>query len=283
MCSSVLSLVQRYMAEGPSGIPDKWPVCQQSQRNGGRSKMMRLLVLSFFMLAWLTACARHRQANSNCAWPNETGAEPLNLNDPSQRQQLGGDAEFAEDLAIRYADAHWGLHTRHFEGIAEYERARNECMAGLFKAIGSSHDVTEEEVRRSLGHRRGDFDLAVVLSFSLFYAWGTSVLARWLYRLYAPGEELTTVLIMTAFASLIASTAGVMLGEVWSGILEAYRIGNGHMSYRFARIPWTHHRLGLFIGGVVLFWLVAASQRRNVMTARSRASLELARRTGTKA
>lgn len=222
-----------------------------------------ILCLCLLLFGCLPACMSHRQPNSDCEWPKEADAEPLNLNQASQRQHVSDDAEFAEDLAIRYADSHRGLHTNHFEGTAEYERARDACMAALFKVIGSSHTVTEEEVRQSLGHRHNGFDLAIMLSFSLLYAWIVSILARWLCQLYGPGEELTTIVTMTTLASALVSAAGVMLGEVWSGFWEMFRIGNGHMSYRFARIPWTHHRLGLFIAGVVLFWLIAGLYRRN--------------------
>ncbi|MBV9501006.1 MAG: hypothetical protein JO138_16675 [Acidobacteriaceae bacterium] len=225
---------------------------------------VRLSGFLVLVLSCLTACVRHREPNSDCRWPSETGAKPLNLKLASQRQHLSDDAEFAEDLAIRYADTHRGLHTSHFEGIEEYERARDECMAALFETIGTSHDVKEQEVRRSLGHRRHGFDSAVILSFTLFYTCLTSVFARRLHRLYGPREERTTVAVMITIASLLASTAGLMLGEVWSGILESFRIGNGHMSYRLARIPWVHHRLALFISGVILFWVVAAFQRRNI-------------------
>ncbi|MGA8027698.1 MAG: hypothetical protein WB992_11175 [Bryobacteraceae bacterium] len=139
-------------------------------------------------------------------------------------------------------------------------------MAGLFKVIGNSHGVTEQEVRRSLGHRRAGIDLAVILSFFLLYGWAASMLARWLCRLYGSGESFTTIVVMTAVASVMASTVGVMLGEEWSGIFEAFRIGNGHMSYRAMRIPWTQHRLGLFVAGIVLFLLIAVFHRRRVAT-----------------
>jgi len=63
---------------------------------------------------------------------------------------------------------------------------------------------------------------------------------------------------MIAYTSVVASVVGVLLGEVWSDLMENIRLGNGHLSYRLERIPWSHHRLGMFVGGVVLFWLLAA-------------------------
>ncbi len=203
-------------------------------------------------LACLTACAQHPPPNSNCQWPKETHAKALNLSQNSERQHLSDDAEFAEDLAIRYSDA----------GGA---RGRDTCMMELFQVIAHTHKVSQDDVRRSLGHRRVSFDLAVILSFAVLYGCGASLLVRWLYRIYGPREELTTVVIMTTVASLIASTVGLMFGEVWSGILEALRIGNGHMSYRATRIPWAQHHLGLFVAGIVVFLLIAGFHHRSLL------------------
>ncbi len=216
------------------------------------------IVSCIVVLACLTACSQHPPPNSNCQWPNETNAKALKPGQNTDRQHLSDDAEFAEDLAIRYSDSC----CKNFDGSSEGARARDTCMAALFHVIASVHNVSPDDVRRSLTHRRVSFDLAVILSFAVLYGCGASLLVRWLYRIYGAGEELTTVVIMTAVASAIASTVGVMFGEVWSGILEALRIGNGHMSYRATRIPWTQHRLGLFIGGIVVFLLIAVVYRR---------------------
>ena len=51
-------------------------------------------------------------------------------------------------------------------------------MAALFKVIGSSHGVPEEQIRRSLGHRRIDLDLAVILCFAVLYGCVANVIAR---------------------------------------------------------------------------------------------------------
>ncbi len=45
---------------------------------------------------------------------------------------------------------------------------------------------------------------------------------------------------MTTVGSLLTSSAGVMLGEVWPGILESLRIGNGDMSFRAASTGAAH-------------------------------------------
>jgi hypothetical protein len=218
------------------------------------------------MLACLYACLRHTSVNSDCKWPNENSRRQLNLTKSSDRQHLSDDAEFAEDLAIRYADVARGLHTKNFEGIGEYNEARNTCMANLFRIVAGSHGVSTVEVQRSLGHRRVSFDLAVFLSFALLYVWGASLLSRWLCRLYGSSEAKLTVIIMTVLVSLLAGMAGVMLGEIWSWLWETYRIGNQHMSYRATRIPWTHHRGEVFLVGTGVFLLIAGLHRRRLTT-----------------
>jgi hypothetical protein len=168
-------------------------------------RRMARLASCLIVLACLAACLRHRPANSNCEWPNDTRAGPLDLSQRSDMQHLSEDAEFAEDLAIRYADARRG---------PDYLQTRGECMERLFGTVAKNHGVTGEQVRASLGRRRLSFDAAVILSFAVLYGLAASLLTRWLCRIYGPGEGLPTVAVMTVFAGLIASGVGVLLGEV---------------------------------------------------------------------
>jgi|SRR5450432_2420472 len=98
--------------------------------------MTRLLPLSLLALGGLIGCARHVQPNSDCEWPHEIASGPLNLSQQSQLQHLRDDAEFAEDLGIRYADVRRGPPSGHFEGMPEYGRTRDQCITALFKVIG---------------------------------------------------------------------------------------------------------------------------------------------------
>ena len=103
-------------------------------------------------------------------------------------------------------------------------------------------------------------DLAVILSFAALYGWLAHVIARRICRIYTHEEGLLAEVVI--FASAAVSAAGVGLGEEWSLLMENYRLSSGHLSYRVMRIPWTHHRLGLFVGGVVLFCLLSALHHR---------------------
>jgi len=62
----------------------------------------RLVVVMFFVMG-AAGCVRRDGRNSDCRWPKETS------NHFGSARHLSADAEFAEDLAIRYADAHFGL------------------------------------------------------------------------------------------------------------------------------------------------------------------------------
>lgn len=216
------------------------------------------------LLLWLTCivgsspCA---SPNSGCEWPQEIAA-PLDLSRSAEARHLSGDAERAEDLAIRYADARRGPHSGHFEGGAEYGLARDQCMARLFQIVGSNHGVTEEQIRWHLAHRSTELDVAVILTFMVLYAWGATLIVRRFCRRNADHQETSGWVVMIVYTSIIASVIGALLGEVWSDLMENIRLGNGHLSYRAERIPWVHHRVGMFVGGVVLFWLLAAFHRR---------------------
>src|SRR5437762_1082941 len=80
--------------------------------------------------------------NSDCTWPDEPDAKTLHANQPDYAQHLSGDAEFAEELAIRYMDAHHGPRSgRLFESHQAAGQAKNRCLGALFGEIGKSHHI----------------------------------------------------------------------------------------------------------------------------------------------
>ncbi len=135
-------------------------------------------------------------------------------------------------------------------------------MAAMFKVIANNHGVTPEQVLQSLVNRRASLDFAVIVAFAVLYGFAASASARRISRRYPLHEGWFASVVITVFASAVFSTAGVLLGEIWSLAVETFRVGNGHLSYRVDRIPWNQHRLGLFIGGVVLFWLITGLHYR---------------------
>ena len=84
-------------------------------------------------------------------------------------------------------------------------------------------------------------------------------LDRWLRRRF-PSNERFARLVATGLASLAVAVLGMQAFRLWGGVWEVIRVGNGHMtSIRAASSTgWPHQYPGAdFIGGVLLFWLVA--------------------------
>src|SRR5207248_10377829 len=84
-------------------------------------------------------------------------------------RQLTHEAEFADDLAIRYADACCGPHSGHFENMEDYGRRRDECMAQFFQVVALTYGTTDNEIRASLTRRRTELDAATMISFFIIY------------------------------------------------------------------------------------------------------------------
>jgi hypothetical protein len=213
-------------------------------------------VLLISVSAILSGCVSASSGrNAACQWSGDAGG-PLNLNDDRAARHLSEDAEKAEDLSIRYADRH--SRPGHTPGatMADYHRVRLHCEATLFQAIADGHHVTPEQVRESINtHRRTSLDAVVTLSFGLLYAFIVNRFVRGIWLRFPPAEDRLHGMVATIVISPIASLLGVVIGEMWSGLAEALRIGYGHLVQRADRIPWGHHRPTIFVIGIALFWI----------------------------
>src|SRR6478752_3228554 len=63
-----------------------------------------LLVLS-------SGCVRREGRNTDCVWPGEPRATQLDPSQPVTSRHLSADLEFAEELADRYTNIHYGPHS----------------------------------------------------------------------------------------------------------------------------------------------------------------------------
>lgn len=175
--------------------------------------------------------------NDICEWPPGTGAS------------LTADVQLAEDLAVRYADA---------QGYREGWRSEREaCEAKLFQMIATRHNSTLAEIARirDAFSRRGP-DLPVygpMLGLCALAAWW---LVGSVMRRFGDSEPVPRMLAVVVGTVLLAVMI-IGIGQVWAGLVETIRIGNGHLSYRASRIPWAHHRVstGISVAVVVLFTL----------------------------
>jgi hypothetical protein len=107
----------------------------------------------------------------------------------------------------------------------------------------------------------------VNLPFVLVYCFAAAAVAGTIWRRYPPVEHgWISGAIMTLLLSLAFALGSTMLGETWSRLVESYRIGNSHMSYRDDRLPGARHRTGLFVGALIVFWLAAAEFARRTQS-----------------
>jgi len=216
----------------------------------------RLVIVMVFALC-AGGCVRRDGRNSDCRWPGETSHHPVSA------RHLSEDAEFAEDLAIRYADVHFGRRTPN--AGPNYGPERDRCMERLFEEIGKEHGVPVEQVSGSLGRNRAYIDMAEVLPFALLYVLAAIVCARMIWHRYAPAEDgWAPGITMALFVSLAFAAGSTLLGEMWNWIVETHRIGNNHISYRAGRLFFAKHRLELFAAALMIFWLAAINAARRV-------------------
>ena len=210
----------------------------------------------------LAGCASHRPV-AQCAWPTEARSA-LDLRVRAARQHLHKDALTAEDIGIRYADARNAPHSGHFEGFASYNRTTDSCITAMVEAVARTHEVAPVTVRTSLAQRPAGGDVVVTLCFAALYALIAFGLTRRVNRNFPfdGGRDSVVAIAAIVLTSILASGVAVMVGEWFAVGIEVFRVGNGHLSHRTQRVPWTHHRAELFFAGVVLFWLVAALRHR---------------------
>jgi hypothetical protein len=225
-------------------------------------RVARTVLIVLTVLAWTTRCTRHATIFSTCQLPPWFS---INTNHDSlhKRRDLPQDAEFVEDVAIRYADHCCGPHSGHFRDLGEYGRVRDQCMTGLFGVVASKYGVTDTQVRMSLSLRPIYFDVAVIGSFVFFYAWASRKIVRKNAARHAERGKWWNV-IVAAYLSVIVATVGLMAGEFWSDSFESIRLGNGHLSDRGERLPWHHHRLAVFVCGLIIFWMLTAVHKYGV-------------------
>jgi hypothetical protein len=212
-------------------------------------KNLAVFMAMAFVLS-VCGCVRRDGRNSDCRWPGEAPAQPVSAG------HISADAEYAEDLAIRYADTHFGRHSPN--PSERYPTERDACRDRLFEEVAKEHGVPVTQVANSLGRNRAYIDLAELLPFALIYGLAAIVAARMIWRRYPPAEGgWVPGIIMALFVSLAVAATSALLGEVWNWAVEGHRIGNPHMSYRADRLFWHNHRLELFVAALLVFWLAA--------------------------
>ena len=223
--------------------------------------MKRAIASLLFLLVCSAGCVGRERLNEDCAWTHDSEG-PLDAQESAGQRHLIEDVTVAEEIAIRYADVRKGRRSGHFEGGTAYVSAREQCLAALFAKIAVAHQVGAPQVRAQVGRRIWSLDVAIGLAFAALYTFVASRIAGGIVGAFQPGKWTLISLAAVLMASVAVSAAGILSGELWSGLAESIRVGTTHMSYRAERLPWRHHRVVLFLAGILIFWLLSWRRQR---------------------
>ena len=187
--------------------------------------------------------------SENCQWIEEDRSEhSLDLTKISDRRHLRFDAVTAEDVAIRWAD-------KYFSHFPEWPARQNECMESLFRGVASHHDVDLDTVRAYSRERDIGVDAIVLLTFGVVYAITTYIFIKRIRRRFVqPGSGVWLIMFTLAIGF---SLVGVLAGGLWSIVIEEFRLGSGHLSYRMNRIPAREYWPVVFVCCIAIFWLMS--------------------------
>ena len=218
--------------------------------------MMRAVVVLSAGLA--AGCAANAPLASECRWLPEHPRAALDLRDRGDRRHLSDDAQVAEDIAIRYADVTGGTGSAR-KDVPAYRTRRETCKASLFATIADQHGVAVESVGSAVVQRRVWLDALVMIGFAMLYAAMARQVAGRMFQ-GAIGDSRPLALAMTIVVAIVFAAIGLLAGEVWTMLIEAIRLGNGHGSYRVDRVPWRQYPVPIFVAGVVVFLVAAISK-----------------------
>ena len=193
--------------------------------------------------------------SSDCTWI-EDDRRSLNLESAADRRHLRFDAITAEDVSIRWAD-------RYYTHQSQYDRRQYECMNAIFSGVAAQHGVTVETVWQYRAQRDIPTDAVVIVSFGLIYTAAAYYLAGRIRRRFPAGEP--GFWIMAVTMSFCIALVGLAAGNVWSIIIEEFRIGSGHLSYRMNYIPLRQHWAITFVCGFIIFLIAAVIRFRGDM------------------
>jgi hypothetical protein len=214
----------------------------------------------------LVACGRRAGLNFDCKWVPDPALR-VDLRNESHVQHLLEDIRVAEELGMRYGDrmAGWrqvetfGIVSRH-GGLKNRElgrQSRQQCVATLFGAIASTHDVAVSDIER-VRPRLADrgFDLPVTIPIALRLVFAVRRFMRWIRNRFDTDEWAGWV-VATLFGSFIIPAAVVAIGIAWAVIVEIVRLGNEHVGGR-ARVDGLRANFIVVLGiGMAAVWIAS--------------------------
>lgn len=207
-------------------------------------------------------CLPRDRVNTACQWTGDA-TFVYDERQAAHRTHLVEDAQLAEELGIRFADAEFKRRSgrvEHHGGLLDGGRVRGDCLSRVFTAIEHAHGVTAAQVQGARGKRSAAYDTAVALMFVPFYLLGAAHVARRIHGRFA-ADVLAIRLAAIGLVSVAAALLGAQCFRLWGAVWEVIRVGNGHMtSIRAASATrWTAQYPGTdVLAGAVLFLIMAA-------------------------
>lgn len=193
--------------------------------------------------------------NDACSW-TDTVTRRLDLGRRSDREHLREDAEIANELMVRFGDAH----IRHNPQVQR--PFRDQCIGAMVDSIISRHGVTRADFHAAEQARIWWADLLVVfLPMGILTVAAMDFVTRRVCRNFEPDDgtiALVSIVVLTPIVALLA----LGTANFWSFAAEGYRLRNGHVSNRAFLIPVVTHGWIAYAASLAVCGVTAATRFR---------------------
>lgn len=199
----------------------------------------------FALLLVLGGCIDSTRVNDTCTWSDPISRR-LDLTRQPDREHLRADAEIANELMVRYGDAH-GPHRPDLQ-----RPYRERCMSATMDNITARHGVTRAQFAVAERARIWWADLLLVfLPMAVLGGAAADYVARRVCLSFDPEDRAIATISVIVLSLMVA---GVTLGvtNFWAFSVEAWRLRNGHVSNRAFLIPIVTHAWACVIAAVAL-------------------------------
>lgn len=225
--------------------------------------MARRILAALALMLSVAGCIDRARVNDSCTWSDRV-AGPLDLATGAGREHLRADAEIANELMVRYGDAH----VRHRPDLQR--PYREQCMRDMIDSIIARHGVTRAEFVAAERDRVWWADLLVVfLPMAVLAAIATAFITRRICRSFDP-EDRVVAAVTAAMLALLATGLTLAVTNVWAFSVEGWRLNDGHLSNRAFLIPIVTHPWICTAGAALICLSTAAVTFRRTPVSASR-------------